>query len=105
MDALWPLSLKRDFPLPTPIVCMHSCGACGGRGRGTFGGGVNAGLGRDFCCISSILDNGEFCTADTEDAPCIICELLYTVLPYPRHLRRTALTFFWAANTPVGGAR
>ncbi len=66
--------VRRTVTHPT-LRFPRRCGSCGGAGCGSFGGGPNAGLGRDFCCINPILANDEFCAADMPSAPCVICEL------------------------------
>ena len=54
--------------------CLQRCGACGGPGCGSFGGGPNAGLGTNFRCVNPVLTNDEFCTTGRPDAPCVICQ-------------------------------
>lgn len=54
------------------VCCPTECGGCGGSGCHRFGGGRRAGLGRDFCCSSDVLEAELICGVNGQAAPCII---------------------------------
>ena len=69
-------------PINFPMRGNKKCEECGGNDCGKYTDDSGKKLGRNQCCGVDILDNGEFCGSEKQNAPCKIPFTEKEVLDY-----------------------